>query len=117
MPLPIVAEAEYTAAIPSPPNPSPMRLAHLLRAALLAACLSIVSRASAQGLYVGTNYHPHDSDPETWKHDIALMKAAGFRVVRMGHLAWDSYEPTDGNFSFAWFDRVMDMMNDAGMCG
>ncbi len=72
-------------------------------------------RAPAQELFVGTNYHPHDSNPETWKRDIALMKAAGFRVVRMGHLAWDSYEPADGQFSFAWFDQVMDMMNDAGI--
>jgi beta-galactosidase len=43
------------------------------------------------------------------------MKAAGFNVVRMGHLAWDSYEPTDGKFAFTWFDQVMDMMNDAGI--
>jgi len=39
------------------------------------------------------------------------MKAADFRVVRMGHLAWDSFEPTDGNFTFAWFDsRVVDIV-------
>ena len=102
---------------PSPRYPPSfaMRTAHLLRAATLAAGLSIVCAVSAQDLYVGTNYHPHDSNPETWKHDIALMKAAGFRVVRMGHLAWDSYEPADGKFAFAWFDQVMDMMNDAGI--
>jgi len=69
----------------------------------------------AQNLYVGANYHPHDSDPATWARDIRLMHEAGFRVVRMGHLAWDSYEPSDGNFNFAWFDRVMDMMNQAGI--
>ena len=92
-----------------------MQLAQFWRTAVLAACLSLVPRASAQDLYVGTNYHPHDSNPETWKHDIALMKAAGFRVVRMGHLAWDSYEPMDGQFSFAWFDQVMDLMNGAGI--
>jgi len=43
------------------------------------------------------------------------MKAAGFRVVRMGHLAWDSYEPSDGRFDFGWFDQVMDQMNQAGI--
>ena len=92
-----------------------MLISSFLRAAVPAALLVLASAASAQELYVGTNYHPHDSNPETWSHDIALMKAAGFRVVRMGHLAWDSYEPTDGNFNFTWFDRVMDMMNDAGI--
>jgi beta-galactosidase len=71
--------------------------------------------ASAQELYVGANYHPHDSDPQTWTRDIQLMQVAGLRVVRMGHLAWDSYEPKDGQFDFAWFDRVMDKMNAAGI--
>ena len=70
----------------------------------------------AQELFVGANYHPYDDkNPVKIKHDIQLMKAAGFKVVRMGHLAWDSYEPSEGNFDFEWFDNVMDMMNDAGI--
>ena len=52
----------------------------------------------AQELYVGANYHPHDSNPETWTRDSQMMQQAGIRVVRMGHLAWDSYEPKDGQF-------------------
>jgi len=69
-----------------------------------------------QGLYVGTNYHPHDDkNIEKIKSDIQLMKAAGFTSVRMGHLAWDSYEPTEGQFDFEWFDKVMDLMNEAGI--
>ena len=92
-----------------------MRISSLLRAAVQTSVLTLASAVSAQELYVGTNYHPHDSNPETWKHDIVLMKAAGFNVVRMGHLAWDSYEPRDGKFTFTWFDQVMDMMNDAGI--
>lgn len=43
------------------------------------------------------------------------MKDAGFTCVRMGHLAWDSYEPSEGKFDFGWFDKVMDLMNDAGI--
>ena len=71
---------------------------------------------NAQELYVGANYHPHDNkQPEKIKNDIQLMKAAGLNVVRMGHLAWDSYEPSDGKFDFKWFDNVMDMMNQAGI--
>ncbi|MBN2028851.1 beta-galactosidase, partial [bacterium] len=70
----------------------------------------------AQELYVGVNYHPHDDkNPEKIKRDIQLMKDAGFKVVRLGHLAWDSYEPSEGVFDFAWFDQVMDMMNEAGI--
>jgi beta-galactosidase len=51
----------------------------------------------AQNLYVGANYHPHDDkNLEKIKKDISLMKAAGLTVVRLGHLAWDSYEPSEG---------------------
>ena len=71
--------------------------------------------ANSQMLFIGANYHPHDSKHDQWKKDIALMKEAGFNVVRMGHLAWDSYEPSDGKFDFEWFDSVMDMMNQAGI--
>jgi len=73
-------------------------------------------RANCQQLYVGANYHPHDDkDPGKIERDIRLMKDAGFTVVRMGHLAWDSYEPSEGKFDFAWFDKVMDLMNKAGI--
>jgi beta-galactosidase len=84
---------------------------------LLAVLLTrVVAPAAAAGeLYVGANYHPHDSNPETWARDIKLMQAGGFRVVRMGHLAWDSYEPKDGEFAFAWFDQVMDELHAAGI--
>jgi beta-galactosidase len=74
------------------------------------------NNVSSQQLYVGTNYHPHDDkNIEKIKKDIQLMKDAGFKAVRMGHLAWDSYEPSEGKFDFAWFDKVMDLMNDAGI--
>ena len=83
---------------------------------LIAIFLSFNFTLKAQGLYVGTNYHPHDDkNIEKIRSDIQLMKAAGFNVVRMGHLAWDSYEPSEGQFDFEWFDKVMDMMNQAGI--
>ena len=74
------------------------------------------SLIKAQVLYIGVNYHPQDDkNPVKIKHDIQMMKQAGFNVVRMGHLAWDSYEPSEGKFDFGWFDQVMDMMNEAGI--
>jgi len=83
---------------------------------LIAIFLSFNFTLKAQGLYVGTNYHPHDDkNIEKIRSDIQLMKATGFNVVRMGHLAWDSYEPSEGQFDFEWFDKVMDMMNQAGI--
>lgn len=66
-------------------------------------------------LFVGTCYQPVDRSPEQIRRDIALMKQAGFTMVRMGDLSWDAFEPSDGRFEFAWFDRIMDQMKDAGI--
>jgi beta-galactosidase len=66
-------------------------------------------------LYVGACYQPIDRTPEEIDRDIAIMKHAGFNVVRMGDLSWDSFEPSQGNFSFEWFDKVMDKMQASGI--
>ena len=44
-----------------------------------------------------------------------MMREAGIQIVRLGHLAWDTFEPTDGEFRFEWFDEVMDLMHDNGI--
>jgi len=66
-------------------------------------------------LFVGTCYQPIDRTPEQIDQDIAIMKHAGFNVVRMGDLSWDSFEPAQGKFTFEWFDKIMDKMQAAGI--
>jgi beta-galactosidase len=66
-------------------------------------------------LFVGTCYQPIDRTPEQIDRDIAIMKHAGFNVVRMGDLSWDSFEPSQGRFDFEWFDKVMDKMQANGI--
>lgn len=66
-------------------------------------------------LFVGTCYQPIDRSPEQIDRDIAIMKRAGFNVVRMGDLSWDSFEPSQGRFEFEWFDRIMDKMQVNGI--
>jgi beta-galactosidase len=66
-------------------------------------------------LFVGTCYQPIDRSSEQIDRDIAIMKQAGFNVVRMGDLSWDSFEPEQGKFDFEWFDRIMDKMQDKGI--
>jgi len=43
------------------------------------------------------------------------MKQARFKMVRMGDLSWDAFEPSEGQFEFAWFDEILDQMNQAGI--
>ena len=66
-------------------------------------------------LFVGTCYQPVDRSPEQIRRDIALMKDAGFTMVRMGDLSWDAFEPSEGQFEFAWFDDILRQMHDAGI--
>ena len=66
-------------------------------------------------IFVGTCYQPVDRSPEQIKQDIAIMKAAGFNMVRMGDLSWDAFEPEDGRFTFEWFDDILAQMNKAGI--
>lgn len=66
-------------------------------------------------LYVGTCYQPVDRSRAQVTRDIALMRASGFKVVRMGDLSWDYFEPSEGKFEFATFDWIMDQMHAAGL--
>lgn len=66
-------------------------------------------------LFVGTCYQPVDRSPEQIRQDIALMKQAGFTRVRMGDLSWDAFEPSEGQFEFAWFDNILHQMNQGGI--
>jgi beta-galactosidase len=66
-------------------------------------------------LFVGACYQPIDRTPEQIDRDIAIMRQAGFNVVRMGDLSWDSFEPSQGQFAFEWFDKVMDKMQANGI--
>src|SRR3569623_1788998 len=66
-------------------------------------------------LFVGACYQPVDRSPEEIRNDIALMKKAGFTVVRMGDLSWDYFEPAEGVYNFKEFDGIMDEMHAAGI--
>jgi len=43
------------------------------------------------------------------------MKRAGFNVVRIGDLSWDSFEPSQGKFDFGWWDKIVAEMYANGI--
>jgi beta-galactosidase len=43
------------------------------------------------------------------------MQKAGITVVRVGESTWSSWEPRDGDFQFAWMQRVLDRLQQAGI--
>jgi beta-galactosidase len=47
---------------------------------------------------------------ERLDQDVDLMNKAGLSVVRMGESSWSLWELEDGEFEFAWMDRVIEAM-------
>jgi len=61
----------------------------------------------------GVAYYPEYMPDDRLDKDIEMMKAAGITVVRVGESTWSSWEPRDGDFQFAWMQRVLDRMQQA----
>jgi beta-galactosidase len=66
-------------------------------------------------LHLGAAYYPEHWPEERWIEDIRLMKEAGFTVVRMGEFAWSTFERTEGKFKYAWLDRAIALLAEAGI--
>lgn len=65
-------------------------------------------------LYGVAYYHEYMPEERLAK-DIELMKDAGINLVRVGESTWSLFEPKEGTFEFAWMDRVIDKMHEAGI--
>src|ERR1051325_7623958 len=65
-------------------------------------------------LYGASYYHEY-MPYERLEQDVALRQKAGMTVVRLGESTWSSWEPRDGQFEFAWMDRVIDRLHKAGI--
>ena len=65
-------------------------------------------------LYGAAYYHEY-MPYERLDKDVAMMKAAGLTVVRMGESTWSLWEPKDGRFEYGWMDRVVAAMDKAGI--
>jgi beta-galactosidase len=63
----------------------------------------------------GAAYYSEYMPYERLEKDVQLMQQAGISVVRMGESSWGLWEPEDGRFDYAWMDRVIDRMQQAGI--
>ncbi|HKE22631.1 MAG TPA: beta-galactosidase [Bryobacteraceae bacterium] len=63
----------------------------------------------------GAAYYPEYMPEDRLEKDVALMQKAGITVVRVGESTWSSWEPRDGEFQFAWMERAIDRLHEAGI--
>jgi beta-galactosidase len=56
---------------------------------------------------LGVAWYPEQWPPERWDQDLALMEAAGIRMVRIGEFAWSSMEPQEGRYELDWVERAI----------
>ncbi|HEY5471575.1 MAG TPA: beta-galactosidase, partial [Candidatus Limnocylindrales bacterium] len=54
----------------------------------------------------GGDYNPEQWPEEVWAEDIALMSEAGVNLVSIGIFSWALLEPREGEYDFAWLDRL-----------
>lgn len=80
----------------------------------------LLSRLPA--FYFGGDYNPEQWTPEfgyddesIWREDMRLMKLAGVNVATIGVFSWVSLQPDEHTFTFAWLDRVMDLLAENGI--
>ena len=63
----------------------------------------------------GVSYYHEYMPYERLDMDVDLMSRMGASVVRLGESTWSSWEPADGQFEFAWMDRILDRLHRAGI--
>ncbi len=67
------------------------------------------------GLSFGGDYNPEQWPEQTWAADIELMREAGVSLVTLGVFSWGSLEPREGEFDFGWMDRILTLLDGAGI--
>lgn len=66
-------------------------------------------------LVLGTCYYPEHWPETMWKEDLERMLEAGIEVIRIAEFAWSKVEPTEGNYTYEFFDRFLDVAEGTGM--
>lgn len=66
-------------------------------------------------IVLGTCYYPEHWPQEMWREDLERMLNSGIEVVRIAEFAWSRTEPTEGVFTYDFFDGFLDLCEEVGM--
>ncbi|SHN18138.1 beta-galactosidase [Gracilibacillus kekensis] len=63
----------------------------------------------------GGDYNPEQWDEQVWLEDAKLMQEAGVNLVSVAIFSWSVIERKEGQFDFAWLDKVLDILHSHGI--
>lgn len=63
----------------------------------------------------GTAYYPDHWPEADWERDLRQIRSSGLSLVRFGEFSWSWFEPREGVFDFAAYDRFMDLAAQVGL--
>jgi beta-galactosidase len=66
-------------------------------------------------VHYGADYNPEQWPEELWPEDVARMREAGVTMVSLGIFSWSRIQPREGEFDFAWLDRVIELLHEGGI--
>jgi beta-galactosidase len=66
-------------------------------------------------IFYGGDYNPEQWPEAVWLEDMKLMQEAGVNLVSIGIFSWAKLQPNEKTYTFAWFDRVMDLLAAHGI--
>ena len=60
-------------------------------------------------MHVGVDYYPEHWPKQRWPTDLALMREAGFNLVRLAEFTWRMLEPAEGRCELDWLEEILDL--------
>lgn len=64
---------------------------------------------------LGVCYYPEQWPEDRWAIDARQMVASGLSIVRIAEFAWALMEPSPGVYEWAWLDRAIAVLSEAGL--
>lgn len=75
----------------------------------------MVKTLALDTLKLGVCYYPEHWSEELWEDDFRRMREMNISTIRVGEFAWALFEPEEGRFDFALFDRALDAASRYGL--
>lgn len=74
-----------------------------------------MSKLLGEKLSLGVCYYPEHWNKSLWKNDLLRMLEHGIQTIRIAEFAWSKFEPTEGHFTYEFFDEFLELTEEVGM--